>query len=100
MKPRKNDAPTEDWEYDFTNPPRIQPPQEGDMDNPFKSFFHLAPKTKRASYRNECCVCGQTVINGFEIPVTKTVGCSTIQDFVCSKACEQTWNTKQIRLGL
>jgi len=91
---------TEDWELDFTNPPRIPPPQEGKMDNPFKSFFHLAPKGKRAPHILTCCVCKQTMMEGFEIPVVKTVGCSTIQDFVCSNACAEVWNIRQIRLGL
>lgn len=68
------------------------------MDNPFKSFFHLAPKTK--PHIHLCCVCPQTMMQGFEIPVVKTVGYSTIQDFVCSKVCAETWHIKQIRIGL
>jgi len=91
---------TEDWELDFSNPPRIPPPQEGDMDNPFKSFFHLAPKGKRAPHILTCCVCGQTMLEGFEIPVGTHLGCATIQDFVCSRACQETHHVKQMRLGL
>jgi len=89
---------TEDWELDFTNPPRIPPPQEGDMKNPFKSFFHL--KGKRAPHILECCVCQQSVMEGFEIPVVTHYGCSTIQDFVCSKACQHRRYVKYLRLGL
>ena len=91
---------TEDWELDFTNPPRIPPPKEGEMDNPFKSFLHLPAKGKRAPHILSCCVCGQSVMEGFEIPVVTHYGCSTIQDFVCSKACQEVWHIKQIRLGL
>jgi len=70
------------------------------MDNPMKSFFHLVPKTKRVPHVNACCVCGQAVMEGYEIPVVTHLGCSTIQDFVCSKACQETRYVKQIRLGL
>ena len=70
------------------------------MDNPFRSFFHLAPKEKRAPHVNLCCVCQEPVLEGFEIPVVTHQGCSTIQDFVCSKACQEARYVKQIRLGL
>ena len=70
------------------------------MDNPFRSFFHLAPKEKRAPHVNTCCVCQEPVLEGFEIPVVTHQGCSTIQDFVCSKACQEARYVKQIRLGL
>jgi len=91
---------TEDWELDFNNPPRIPPSQEDEMDNPMRSFFHLPKKGKRAPHILECCVCQQTMMEGFEIPVVKTVGGSTVQDFVCSKACQEVWHIRQIRLGL
>ena len=74
--------------------------KEREMDNPMRSFFHLPAKGKRAPHINSCCVCPETMIEGFEIPVVKTVGCSTVQDFVCSNACAEVWNIRQIRLGL
>jgi len=89
---------TEDWELDFNNPPRIHPPQEGDMKNPFKGLSQ--PKGKRPPHVHTCCVCQQTMMEGFEIPVVTHLGCSTIQDFVCSRACQEARYVKQIRLGL
>jgi len=86
---------TEDWELDFHNPPRISPPQEGDMDNPFKSFFHLKPKGDTT-----CAHCGQMYFQHCEVVGVYEIGRSTVQKHFCSQLCVQEHQLKQMRLGL
>lgn len=60
------------------------------MDNPFKSFFHLAPK-------NVCPHCGQSYIPGTEVIVTKHIGRMIDQAHFCSEACAHDWYIKHLR---
>ena len=47
-----------------------------------------------------CPMCGQTIMEGFEYPVVKHSGLSTIQDFVCSAACAADYKLDNLRSRL
>ena len=70
MKPYKDYVPIKDWEYDFTNPPRIPP-------------------------RSECQNCKQTTTT--PLWVAKDFGRSTVQYAFCGEACANEFYLNKLR---
>ena len=65
------------------------------MDNPFKSFFRLAPKGDAT-----CAHCGQMYFQYCEVVGVYEIGRLTVQQHFCSQACVVDHRMKQMRLGL
>jgi hypothetical protein len=80
---------TEDWELDFTNPPKIPPPDD-------QARYRTWLKQKLVEGQ-KCPMCPQTFLPRFGIPAVKQLGCSTIQEYCCSQVCAAEYALKPIR---
>jgi len=72
--------PSEEWEFDFRNPPRVPPP-ESDLDR-----FGIAP----------CDGCGDLMHQDDALVSVYYIGQTQHYSYFCGQRCKETWYLRRL----